>query len=57
MDKKLEKAVKKLTSAYAAWVMAGAEYNTLVHEMTGNEKLNYTINFTDVTIPKITKDK
>ncbi len=46
MNKKIEVAARRFADAYREWIMAGAEYNSLVHAMTGPEaSSNYTVNF------------
>lgn len=52
MDKRLKIAAKKLSDAYRAWVTAGAEYNTLVHEMTGFTDNSYKITYNEVKSPR-----
>ena len=47
MDKRLEKAAKKMADAYRAWILANAEYNSLLGVDYPNNA--YTIKWTSGT--------
>lgn len=44
MDKKLEKAAEKLAKAYRSWIIANAEYNSLLSFKTIDD--TFTVNWT-----------